>query len=140
MGGRKPPAASALGSITYQISRIVGFITGAAVAAVVNSYRTLGIYALTFGISAFILLTAASTAADHGETPHCVVGLVFGDPTRRTLLLFGWLDGFYILPEGLAASYVTWAADGRRAARLDSVARQAHRQPATLTAGAVTGA
>jgi hypothetical protein len=29
--------------------------------------------------------------------------IVFGDPALRALLLFGWLAGFYILPEGLAA-------------------------------------
>jgi hypothetical protein len=33
------------------------------------------------------------------------IRIVFGDPVLRTLLLFGWLAGFYILPEGLAAPY-----------------------------------
>jgi predicted MFS family arabinose efflux permease len=32
--------------------------------------------------------------------------LVFRNPMLRSLLLFGWLAGFYILPEGLAAPYV----------------------------------
>jgi MFS family permease len=31
--------------------------------------------------------------------------LVFGRPELRTLLLFGWLAGFYVVPEGLAAPY-----------------------------------
>jgi MFS family permease len=30
---------------------------------------------------------------------------VFGNPVLRTLLLFGWLAGFCIVPEGLAAPY-----------------------------------
>jgi hypothetical protein len=29
---------------------------------------------------------------------------VFGDQALRALLLFGWLTGFYILPEGLVAA------------------------------------
>jgi MFS family permease len=33
------------------------------------------------------------------------VRLVFGRPELRTLLLFGWLAGFYVVPEGLAAPY-----------------------------------
>jgi hypothetical protein len=32
------------------------------------------------------------------------IRIVFGNPALRTLLLFGWLAGFYILPEGLAAA------------------------------------
>jgi MFS family permease len=33
------------------------------------------------------------------------IRIVFGSPVRRNLLLFGWLAGFYIVPEGLAAPY-----------------------------------
>ena len=33
------------------------------------------------------------------------VRLVFGDQTLRTLVLFGWLVAFYIVPTGLAAPY-----------------------------------
>jgi hypothetical protein len=29
---------------------------------------------------------------------------VFGDPALRALLLFGWLTGFYILPEGVVVA------------------------------------
>ena len=31
--------------------------------------------------------------------------LVFRNPLLRSLVLFGWLAGFYVLPEGLAAPY-----------------------------------
>ena len=34
-----------------------------------------------------------------------VSGIVFGSRVLVTLLLFGWLAGFYIVPEGLAAPY-----------------------------------
>jgi hypothetical protein len=33
------------------------------------------------------------------------VRIVFGSRLLLTLLLFGWLAGFYIVPEGLAAPY-----------------------------------
>jgi hypothetical protein len=48
---------SAIGNITHQASQIVGFVTGAAVVATIGSYRTLGIDAGTFGISALIVLS-----------------------------------------------------------------------------------
>jgi MFS family permease len=109
------PIGSAIGNITHQTSQIIGFVTGAAVVATIGSYRTLGIDALTFGISALILLIAvrprpaAARTAGKRPTMRSVsadgIRIVFGDPVLRTLLLFGWLAGFYILPEGLAAPY-----------------------------------
>jgi MFS family permease len=33
------------------------------------------------------------------------IRIVFGSPVLRTMLLFGWLAGFYIVPEGLAVPY-----------------------------------
>jgi len=38
--------------------------------------------------------------------------LVFGDPALRTLLLFGWLVVFYIIPEGIAAPYAARLGGG----------------------------
>lgn len=109
------PVGSAIGNIAHQTSQIVGFVTGAAVVAAVGSYRTLGIDALTFGISAFISFTAvrARPAVERtpGKRPTAWsvsadgIRLVFSDRVLRTLLLFGWLAGFHILPEGLAAPY-----------------------------------
>jgi Major Facilitator Superfamily len=49
---------SAVGNITHQTSQIIGFVSGAAVVATIGSYRTLGIDAGTFGISALIVLIA----------------------------------------------------------------------------------
>jgi MFS family permease len=106
---------SAIGNITHQATQIVGFVTGAAAVATLNPYRTLGIDAGTFGISALILLTAVrqrpAPPRDPGKCPTMWsvsadgIRIVFGSPVLRTLLLFGWLAGFYILPEGLAAPY-----------------------------------
>ena len=112
---RQLPIGSVVGNITHQASQIAGFVTGAAVVAIIGSYRTLGIDALTFGISALILLIAVrprpAAARTLGKRPTMWsvsadgIRIVVTDPVLRTLLLFGWLAGFYILPEGLAAPY-----------------------------------
>lgn len=109
------PVGSAIANITYQASQILGFVAGAAVVAVLNPYRTLAIDAATFGISALIAVTMVKRRAAPRQEPgakatvwtvsRAGVRLVFGDPSLRTLLLFGWLAGFYIVPEGLAAPY-----------------------------------
>ena len=105
---------SAVGNISFQASQILGFVAGAAVVAVVDPYRTLGLDAVSFGISALIVAA--------GERPRPLPGreaarpslwavsadgirIVFGNRRLLTLLLFGWLAGFYIVPEGLAAPY-----------------------------------
>ena len=57
LGENQLAVGSAVGNITHQTSQIVGFVSGAAAVATIGSYRTLGIDAGTFGISA--LATAA---------------------------------------------------------------------------------
>ena len=106
---------SAVGNISYQASQIVGFVVGAAVVSLLDPYRTLGLDAVTFGLSALIVLAGVkprpaprregrarpslwSVSADGART-------VFSNRILRTLLLFGWLAGFYIVPEGLPAPY-----------------------------------
>jgi hypothetical protein len=104
---------SAIGNITYQASQILGFVAGAAVVAVLDPHKTLGIDAVTFGLSALILLTgvrsrpapsrAGAARASLRSVSAADVRIVFGSRLLLTLLLFGWLAGFYIVPEGLAA-------------------------------------
>jgi MFS family permease len=106
---------SAIGNISFQASQILGFVAGAAVVAVLDPYRTLGVDALSFGISALIVVTGVkarplprregtarpslwSVSADG-------IRIVLGNRVLLTLLFFGWLAGFYIVPEGLAAPY-----------------------------------
>jgi MFS family permease len=106
---------SAIGNITYQASQILGFVAGAAVVAVLNPYRTLATDALTFAVSALIVAgwvkRRPSPHREPGKLPSLWavsrdgLTMVFGNPILRTLLLFGWLAGFYIVPEGLAAPY-----------------------------------
>jgi hypothetical protein len=72
---------SAIGNITYQASQILGFVAGAAVVAVLDPHKTLGIDAGTFGLSALILLTGVRSRPVPGDPerpgPRC-------GPCRRT--------------------------------------------------------
>jgi MFS family permease len=113
--GDKFVLGSAVGNITYQASQILGFVAGAAVVAALNPYKTLGIDAVSFGISALIVLTGVkarpSPRREGAARPSLWsvsadgIRIVFGNRMLLSLLLFGWLAGFYIVPEGLAAPY-----------------------------------
>jgi MFS family permease len=113
--GDKFVVGSAIGNISFQASQILGFVAGAAVVAVLDPYRTLATDALTFALSAVIVIgwvkRRPSPHREPGKRPSLWAvsreGLttVFGNPVLRTLLLFGWLAGFCIVPEGLAAPY-----------------------------------
>jgi MFS family permease len=114
--GEKYAIGVAVGNITQQSSQILGFVAGAAVVAIVNPSRTLALDALSFVLSALILVVwvRQRPAPDRGQSDRPSLWavtrdgavLVFGNPLLRTLVLFGWLAGFYIVPEGLAAPYV----------------------------------
>jgi MFS family permease len=113
--GDKFVLGSAIGNITYQASQILGFVAGAAVVAILNPHRTLGIDAATFGISALIVLAGVKArpapGRDGAARPSLWsvsadgIRIVFGNRMLLILLLFGWLAGFYIVPEGLAVPY-----------------------------------
>ena len=106
---------SAIGNISFQASQILGFVAGAAVVAALDPYRTLATDALSFALSAVIVAGSVkrrpSPHRDPGKRPSLWavsregLTMVFGSPVLRTLLLFGWLAGFCIVPEGLAAPY-----------------------------------
>jgi len=113
--GDKFVLGSAIGNITFQASQILGFVAGAAVVAILDPHRTLAIDGATFAASALIILLgvkARPAPAREGAARPSLwsvsadgVRIVFGNRTLLTLLLFGWLAGFYIVPEGLAAPY-----------------------------------
>jgi len=106
---------SAVGNISFQATQILGFVAGAAVVAVLDPYRTLGLDAVSFGISAVIVAVGVrarpSPSGEGAARPSLWavsadgLRIVFGNRKLLTLLLFGWLAGFYIVPEGLAAPY-----------------------------------
>ncbi len=90
-------------------------MAGAAVVAVVDPYRTLGLDAVSFGISALIVAAGVRTRplprreAARPPSRWAVssdgLRIVFGNRKLLTLLLFGWLSDFYVVPEGPAAPY-----------------------------------
>jgi predicted MFS family arabinose efflux permease len=113
--GDKFVLGSAVGNITYQASQILGFVAGAAIVGVLHPGMTLGVDAVSFGISALIVffwVKARPSPRREGTARPSLwsvsaagARIVFGNRVLLTLLLFGWLAGFYIVPEGLAAPY-----------------------------------
>ena len=102
--GDKFVLGSAVGNITFQASQILGFVAGAAVVAILDPHKTLGIDAATFGMSALIVLIGVRTRPAPGRegsarsslwsvSADCI-RIVFGSRVLLTLLLFGWLAGF----------------------------------------------
>ncbi|WP_236050401.1 MFS transporter [Nonomuraea cypriaca] len=105
---------SALQNMTNQAVQMLGFAAGGAAIATMGPYRALALDAATFLASALILISGVRRrpATDHaGAKPsmwamtRAGAGLVFGSRKLRTLVLFAWLCGFYILPEGIAVPY-----------------------------------
>jgi MFS family permease len=81
----------------------------------VGTREALGVNALTFALSAMILLIGVRrrpAPKKDDDQPMRLwrntrdgARLVFGDPTLRSLVSFAWLCAFYVIPEGLAAPY-----------------------------------
>jgi hypothetical protein len=82
---------SAVGNISFQASQILGFVAGAAVVAVVDPYRTLGLDAVSFGISALIVVTGVRPRPLAIGAPLAVglAGLI--GLTAATMLAVSWI-------------------------------------------------
>src|SRR5579859_8038227 len=103
--------------ITFQVGTVLGFALGGVVVAALGTRAALLTDAATFGISALLLLLwvhnrpaaagggPAGRKQSHWAEMAAGMRLVFGDATLRTLVLFGWLVTFYVVPMGLAAPY-----------------------------------
>jgi predicted MFS family arabinose efflux permease len=108
-------AASTIGNHTAQLGQIAGFLIGGGLVATLGPYRALALDSLSFSLSAGILACwvrprpapprAAAVSPSPWEITWEGVSVVFGNPVLRTLVLFGWLAGFTVAPEGLAAPY-----------------------------------
>jgi MFS family permease len=108
-------AGSAIGNQTVQFGQIAGFLAGGALVAWVGAGRAIALDSLSFSLSALILTCwvrprpaparAASTAPQPLEITWDGLSTVFSRPVLRTLVLFGWLAGFAVVPEGLAVPY-----------------------------------
>ena len=114
---RMLPAGTALGNHTAQLGQVGGLLAGGAMVAVLGPYRALAFDSLSFSLSAGILAgwvrprPAPPTPARGCGAPACWeitwrgLRAVFGSPVLRILVLFGWLAGFAVVPEGLAMPY-----------------------------------
>ncbi|MDX3099829.1 MFS transporter [Nonomuraea angiospora] len=112
---------SAIQNMTNQAVQMLGFAAGGAMIATMGPYRALAVDAATFLGSALILVSGVRRrpAASHdGSRPsmwtmtRAGARLVFGSRNLRTLVLFAWLCGFYILPEGIAVPYAAKLSTG----------------------------
>jgi MFS family permease len=110
----KYPLGSVIGSHTAQLGQIGGFLAGGGLVAALGPYRAVALDSLSFSLSAGILARgvrprpALPRRASHPspwEITWDGVAAVFGSPVLRTLVLFGWLAGFTVVPEALAAPY-----------------------------------
>jgi len=115
LDGDKYVAGSAINNITHQATQMLGFLAGGAIVVIVGTYQALAVDAVTFGLSAVILVAGLRRRAATKRREKQSLGLwrgtrdgarlVFGDPTLRSLVSFAWLCAFYVVPEGLAAPY-----------------------------------
>ncbi|MFI6457904.1 MFS transporter [Streptosporangium amethystogenes] len=113
--GDRYVAGSALQNMTNQGAQMLGFAAGGFLIMGMGPYRALALDAATYLASALIIVSGvrrrpAPISADENRSSMWTMTragarLVFGDPRLRTLVLFAWLCGFYVLPEGIAAPY-----------------------------------
>ncbi|MEU8379459.1 MFS transporter [Streptosporangium sp. NPDC048865] len=113
--GDRYVAGSALQNMTNQGAQMLGFAVGGVLIMGMGPYRALALDAATFLASALIIVSGvrrrpAPIPTDENRPSMWTMTragarLVFGDPRLRTLVLFAWLCGFYVLPEGIASPY-----------------------------------
>ncbi|GLX02993.1 MFS transporter [Microtetraspora sp. NBRC 16547] len=119
--GDRYVVGSALQNVTNQAVQMLGFAAGGAVIAGLGPYRALALDAATFLGSALVIVAGVrrrSAPARSGvrlsmwTMTRAGGRLVFGERRLRTLVLFAWLCGFYVLPEGIAVPYAMELDDG----------------------------
>jgi MFS family permease len=116
--GERYVLGTALSQITLQIGMVAGFALGGVAVVLLMVRGALLIDAATFAASALLVRfgvrsrpAAARAGESSGPRPRQLaeiaagVRLVFGDRQLRTLVLFGWLVAFYVVPQSLAVPY-----------------------------------
>jgi predicted MFS family arabinose efflux permease len=102
----------AVSQTALQTGMVAGFALGGIVVAALHAGGALSLDALTFAASALLVqlgvrrrAAAKASARGGSQLGEIMAGvrLVFGRGVLRTLVLFGWLVTFYIVPMGLAA-------------------------------------
>jgi len=104
----------AVSQTALQTGMVAGFALGGLVVTALHAGGALVADAATFAASALLVRFGvlrrpaagpAKTAGPRRGEIAAGVRLVFGNGTLRTLVLYGWLVTFYIVPMGLAAPY-----------------------------------
>lgn len=110
-----------LRTATTQAMQLIGFAAGGVVVAIIGPRSGLAVDAATFAMSALIIqLSIRDRPAldpSSGRRPRrwfTGAVTVLGDPAMRALLLYSWLVGLLIVPEGLAAPYAAELGAGPR--------------------------
>nr|WP_203187105.1 MFS transporter [Streptomyces pratensis] len=114
--------------ITHQAGQLIGFAVGGVLVVWLGSHLSLGLNAATFLISAALIrLGVKARPVDSGpdarpKRVRTQVGkaasLIWSDPRLRSLVALGWLAGFIMLPEGLAAPFAEEAGGSAAAVGL----------------------
>jgi MFS family permease len=122
LSGDRYVLGTAVVQTTFLGSQVLGAAGGGVAVAVIGVRPSLAIDSATFVLSGLLILfgtrarpAAAVPESDQGSPVARMregFRLVFGDPALRTLLLFGWLVVFYIIPEGIAAPYAARLGGG----------------------------
>ncbi|NYE41645.1 putative MFS family arabinose efflux permease [Streptomyces fulvorobeus] len=121
LGERKYESGQRAMLITHQVGQLVGFAGGGIVVVWLGSHVSLGLNAVSFLVSAALIrfgvkARPAATAAAGAERLHRQVRgaatLIWSDPRLRSLMALGWLAGFIVLPEGLAAPFAAECGAG----------------------------
>ena len=121
LDGERFVVGQALRTTTGQLAQLAGFAGGGIVVAAIGARAGLAVDAATFALSALIVWRGVrarpAAARTKGQQPYLrsqgrAMRLIMSHPALRLLLGFGWLAGFYIAPEGLAAPYAAGVGGG----------------------------
>jgi MFS family permease len=111
---------TAVAQTTLQVGMVSGFAVGGVVVAYLGVRTALLADAATFVASGLLVRfgvrhrpAARVGARQMSQASDIAAGvrLVFGNSRLRTLMLFGWLVAFYVVPQSLAVPYVTGFRD-----------------------------
>ncbi|QBI56416.1 MFS transporter [Streptomonospora litoralis] len=126
--GERYVAGSAIINLTSQAGTLVGLAAGGWIVASIGANSAVMYNGLTFLVSAAIVYLGVrhrpAVREDGDGRPSLWrvtregTRLVFGDPRLRTLGLFAWLAGLYMMPYGLANPLADAAGGGATAAGL----------------------
>ncbi|MEV6712752.1 MFS transporter [Lentzea sp. NPDC051208] len=112
LGAERYPVGMTLRQITAQAAQIAGFAAGGFLSAALSPQICLAVNALTFAVSALVMRLCirsrpvSESLSSTGSPVTTGVRLVWQDPRRRAIFAMTFLGLFYVVPEGIAVSYV----------------------------------